>query len=299
MFIALILSVLIAAAVVLVVVAFGRQSHTAAVEDARFGILPGMSIRRNRWLYSAVLRPLTFGFNAYNRALPAPGLKATIQRYLITAGYPGDLDVVDFLTLCELVGLITSFVFTGLFFLGTGALYITILVPTLLLGTAAPYWWLKERAHNRTRQINRELPYGLDLIALSMGAGATFNEAVRTLVREDLKSPLNQEFRQVLGEIEMGRTRTEALLNFGQRIPLEELKSIVSAIIQGETLGTPLTDALRMQSNLLRLKRSVRAEKLAGEAAVKILLPSVLILISVLIMVLGPVIVRAVKGQLY
>jgi tight adherence protein C len=292
-------SILVFFAVALIVVAFGWQSRTAAVEDLKVGRLPGLALRRNRWLYSPLLRPLTFGFNAYNRFLPAPGLKATLHRLLITAGYPGELDVVDFLTVCELVGLLTCFSITGLFFLGAGAVYLTVAVPTLILGTLAPYWWLKDRAHNRTRRIDRELPYGLDLIALAMGAGSTFNEAVRTLVREDPQSPLNQELRQVLGEIEMGRTRTEALLNFGQRIPLEELKSIVSAIIQGETLGTPLTDALRMQSNLLRLKRSVRAEKLAGEAAVKILLPSVLILISVLIMVLGPVIVRAVKGQLY
>lgn len=291
--------VLIFAAVVLFVVSFAAQSRSAAELESRHQALPGLVVRRNRWLYSPILRPLTFVLNAYNRSLPAPKLKANMHRHLVTAGFPGDLEVVDFLTVCELVGLGVSFVITLLFYLGTHRVFATVAVPTLILGTMAPYWWLKDRGHSRTRQIARELPYALDLIGLSMGAGSTFAEAVRTLVRGDEDAPLNQEFRQVLGEIEMGRTRTEALTNFGRRIPLDELKSIVSAIIQGETLGTPLMEVLRMQSDLLRLKRSVRAEKLAGEAAVKILLPSLLVLISVLIMVLGPVIIRAVRGELY
>ena len=298
--VSVVVSVLVFAAVLLFVVAFARASRQAAEAEAGGYELQGLLRRRNRWLYSPILRPATFVLNAYNRALPAPRLKRALRRHLTTAGYPGDLDVVDFLTVCELTGLALSLAVTTLFFLGTRRINLfTVAAPTLVLGALAPYWWVKDRGRSRTRQIYRELPYGLDLIALSMGAGSTFAEAVRTLVREDATSPLNQELRQVLGEMEMGRMRTEALLNFGQRIPLEELKSIVSSIIQGETLGTPLADVLRMQSDLLRLKRSVRAEKLAGEAAVKILLPSVLILISVLILVLGPVIVRAVKGQLY
>lgn len=295
----IIVSVLIFAAVVLFILSFAWQSRQAAEVESREGALPGLAVRRSRWLYSPLLRPITFVFNAYNRSLPAPKMKARIHQLLVIAGYPGDLEVIDFLTVCELSGLAASVVLTTLFFLGTNRIHLTIAIPALILGTLAPYAWLRDRANSRTRQINRELPYGLDLIALSMGAGSTFNEAVRTLIRENTQSPLNQELRQVIGEIEMGRTRTEALMNFGRRIPLEELKSIVSAIIQGETLGTPLTDVLRLQSNLLRLKRTVRAEKLAGEAAVKILLPSILILISVLIMVLGPVIVRAVRGELY
>jgi len=298
--ISIVVSLLVFAAVLLFVMAFARQRSAAAEAETGVPALTGLIRRRNRWLYSPLLRPLTFVLGAYNRVLPAPRLKAAVRRHLITAGFPGDLDAADFLTVCELIGLTVSLVITTLFFLPGQKIYLfTVALPTFVLGLLAPYWWLKDRGRSRTRQIYREMPYGLDLIALSMGAGSTFAEAVRTLVREEDTSPLNQEFRQVLGEIEMGRTRAEALLAFGRRVPLDELKSIVSAIIQGETLGTPLTDVLRMQSDLLRLKRSVRAEKLAGEAAVKILLPSVLILISVLILVLGPIIVRAVKGQLY
>ena len=294
-----VVSILVFATIVLFVITFAAQSRASAEAESHESALPGLVLRRSQWLYSPLLRPITFFLNAYNRSMPAPKLKARIQEYLITAGYPGNLEVVDFLTLCELFGLATCFVITALFYFGTQRVHLTVAVPSLVLGTMAPYWWLKEKGYSRTQEISRSLPYGLDLIALAMGAGSTFTEAVRTLVRDDEESPLSQELRQVLGETEMGRTRTEALMNFGRRIPLEELKSIVSAIIQGETLGTPLTDVLRMQSDLLRLKRSVRAEKKAGEAAVKILLPSVLILISVLLMVLGPIIIRAVKGELY
>ena len=72
----------------------------------------------------------------------------------------------------------------------------------------------------------------------------------------------------------------------------------MAAIIQAEKLGSPLADVLKQQASLLRLQRSVRAEKLAAAASVRILVPSMLILLSVVLAVFSPVIIRAVKGEL-
>jgi tight adherence protein C len=156
-----------------------------------------------------------------------------------------------------------------------------------------------DKAGKRIRLISRHVPYALDLIALAMGAGATFTEAVRTVVREDPEHPFNVELNTVMAEIELGTTRAQALRNLADRIPLEGLRSIIAAIIQAEGLGTPLSDVLKQQSNLLRLQRSVRAEKLAAAASVRILVPSLLILISVVLTIFAPIIIRAVKGELF
>ncbi len=136
-------------------------------------------------------------------------------------------------------------------------------------------------------------------IALAMGAGATFTEAVRTVIREDPKHPFNVELNTVLAEVELGTTRQQALRNMADRVPLESLRSIVASIIQAEGLGTPLSDVLKGQATLMRLQRSVRAEKLAAAASVRILVPSLLILVSVVLTVFGPVIIRAIKGELF
>jgi len=167
------------------------------------------------------------------------------------------------------------------------------------LGFWFPLMTLGSKAKARVRAIAKKIPYALDLIALSMGAGGTFTEAVGTLVREDPTDEFNRELGQVLAEVELGKTRSEALLNMAERIPLESLRTIVGSILQAESLGTPLTDVLKSQANLLRHQRSVRAEKLAATASVRILIPSVLILLAVIIIVFAPMILRFFRGGFF
>ena len=169
----------------------------------------------------------------------------------------------------------------------------------LVFGFGGTVYGLFGQAAKRVRNISKRVPYTLDLISLAMGAGATFTEAVRTVVREDPTHPFNVELNTVLAEMELGTTRRQALASLSERIPLDGLRSIIAAVVQAEQLGTPLSDVLKQQADLLRLQRSVRAEKAAASASVRILLPGVLILMSVVLTVFGPVIIRALKGQLY
>jgi tight adherence protein C len=53
-------------------------------------------------------------------------------------------------------------------------------------------------------------------------------------------------------------------------------------------LGTPLSNIFRTQSDLLRVKRSQRAETIAGEAGVNMLLPGVLVMAAAVLIILGP-----------
>ncbi|MCK6485411.1 MAG: type II secretion system F family protein [Phycisphaerae bacterium] len=166
-------------------------------------------------------------------------------------------------------------------------------------GLYAPLYHLRARAAGRLRRIERRLPYALDLVSLSMTAGATFVEAVDSLTRDDPDDPLNEELRAMMTELELGRTRREALLGLSGRIPLESLRTVVTSVVSAEELGTPLADILKVQANLLRMARTHRAEKLAGEAAVKLLVPSMLILLSVVLTILAPFAVRFLRGDLY
>ena len=59
-------------------------------------------------------------------------------------------------------------------------------------------------------------------------------------------------------------------------------------MIQAEQLGTPLAGVFRTQADVLRLKRSQRAEAIAGEAGVKMLLPGVLVMAATVIVIIGP-----------
>ena len=72
------------------------------------------------------------------------------------------------------------------------------------------------------------------------------------------------------------------------RLADDEITSIIGSILQGEQLGTPLAHIFRTQSDVLRLKRTQRAETVAGEAGVNMLLPGVLVMAATVLIIIGP-----------
>ena len=283
--------------VVFVVGVFGQRGRAEMTPEREVALATGQADRRTAFETPA-LQPVMWLLLLLARAVQARQLKRKLRRVLVAAGSPSFYTPDEYLAVSMLWGLIAAAL------LETGNLLLAHSVSFALPavgfvgGTALAIYWLHTQAAKRIREISRRIPYTLDLIALAMGAGATFTEAAATVVAEDRRHPFNVELNTVLAEIELGSTRAQALRNLADRIPLETLRSIVAAVIQAESLGTPLADVLKQQASLLRLQRSVRAEKLAASASVRILVPSMLILMSVVLAVFAPIIIRAIKGRL-
>ena len=153
-------------------------------------------------------------------------------------------------------------------------------------------WWLRHRlavrANSRLRMIKRRMPFLLDLLTLLMEAGSSFLNAMRQAVEEFRGHPVAEEFGRVLADLNMGKTRVEAFQAMRDRLADDEITSIIGSILQGETLGTPLAHIFRTQADVLRIKRTQRAELVAGEAGVNMLLPGVLIMVSTVLIIIGP-----------
>lgn len=128
----------------------------------------------------------------------------------------------------------------------------------------------------------------LDLMTLLMEAGTTFLHSLEQAVGEYRGHPLSQEFSRVLTDMNLGKTRKQAFESMRDRLQDDEISSIISSMLQAEQLGTPLSGVFRTQADVLRLKRSQRAEAIAGEAAVKMLLPGVLVMAATVIVIIGP-----------
>jgi tight adherence protein C len=99
----------------------------------------------------------------------------------------------------------------------------------------------------------------------------------------------------VLADMNMGKTRAEAFQAMQDRLNDDEITSIIGTILQGENLGTPLANIFRTQADVLRIKRTQRAELLAGEAGVNMLLPGVLIMAATVLIILGPFLLNYLK----
>ena len=153
-------------------------------------------------------------------------------------------------------------------------------------------WFLRRRlaqaAEHRLTLIKRRLPYFLDLMTLLMEAGSSFLDALKQSVEEFEGHAISVEFGRVLTDMNMGKTRREAFHNLRGRLNDQEIDNIVGSIIQSEELGTPLAEVFRTQSDVLRLKRSQRAETIAAEAGVRMLLPGVLIMAAAILIIMGP-----------
>jgi len=288
---------LFAFVVLLVLAVFGQRGRTEITPQRQVALAVGHADRRTVFEIPFT-QPLVWLLLQAARWLRLKRSKAWLRERLMAAGSPNFYTPEEYLALSMLWGLVIAVVLEGGNFLLSGKLSAVLPPVGFLAGTAGAIYHLHGKASKRVRLISRRVPYTLDLIALAMGAGATFTEALRTVVAEDPEHPFNVELNTILAEIRLGTTRAQALRNLADRIPLESLRSIIAAIIQAEALGTPLSDVLKEQANLMRLQRSVRAEKQAAAASVRILLPSMLILLSVVLAVFGPILVRAWKGEL-
>src|SRR5262249_24362304 len=104
------------------------------------------------------------------------------------------------------------------------------------------------------------------------------------------------ELTIVQREIQLGRTPGEAIREFGNRVDLEEVRSLAAVILQSEKFGASLVKALRVHSEAFRTKRILDAEEMAQKAVVKLLFPTVLLILPALfIAVLGPALIMALE----
>ena len=233
------------------------------------------------------LQPLVQAFARFNRGAFVDQLPE-IGREIQAAGLARFWTAEEYLARIEIQALMLMplFVYVCTQIMGPAGIVLAILF-TILTG-----YLLRRRLRNTARYrlvlIKRRLPFLLDLVTLLMEAGSTFLQALKEAVDEFREHPVGVEFGRVLGELNMGKGRTAALESMRDRLHDDEITGIIGAIVQGEQLGTPLARIFRTQADVLRIKRSQRAETLAGEAAVKMLLPGILIMASTVLVILGP-----------
>lgn len=221
-----------------------------------------------------------------------------VYQLLETLGNPLRLTYADFLAICMIAS-----VALGLFGVLAGAAVgylmgtsIKIALAVGVFGVAAgfglPWFYLSSDASERVRSINKDLPYALDMLLLIIEGGGSVQEGLEVVARESSYGALREEFALVNQEVAHGAVLVDALGNLARRIPSDDIVVIVQAIGQGIRMGTPLARVLQEQSDLLRLKRTQRAEKLAKEAASKMTFPVVLIMVATFILVMGPAVIQ-------
>ncbi|MEM7828686.1 MAG: type II secretion system F family protein [Candidatus Aenigmatarchaeota archaeon] len=221
-----------------------------------------------------------------NERLVTPRYIEYINRNLTSAGFNRIKNAKIFICIQEYLFLL-SFIGLSIFFNARFALVFSIILLFL------PIFLLKRNVQKRQSMILLDLPFHIDLLTICIDAGIDFAAALEKIIKNGKPGPLMDEFNITLRKIKMGTSRGDALMEMAERINLNELSSIISAIVHADKMGTGMSNVLRIQANNLRIKRFQKAEKLAAEAPVKMLLPLLLFIFpSVFIILLSPIILR-------
>src|ERR1700720_1685333 len=176
--------------------------------------------------------------------------------------------------------------------------------PLLVFGMAAlagyllPDIWLTWRMHARQRLLRRALPDGLDLLVICVEAGLGLDQALLRVAQElNVAHPeLSDELQLVNLEMRVGKTRLDAMRELARRTGLDDIKALVSMLIQTERFGTSVAQSLRVHSDDLRTKRRQRAEEMAAKTTVK-MVPALVFFIfpALMVVILGPAIIAIMR----
>ncbi|MCP4356757.1 MAG: type II secretion system F family protein [Chloroflexi bacterium] len=165
------------------------------------------------------------------------------------------------------------------------------------LGWILPWMYLKSKADRRKDAVIKKLPDALDLMTICVDAGLVFNAAMQK-VDEKWDDPLANEFGRVIHEMQLGKSRRQALRDMADRTDVPDVTSFIAAVIQADQLGVGIGKVLRIQSEQMRVRRRQRAEEKAQQAPVKMMFPMVfLIFPSIFIVLLGPALFQILRNQ--
>jgi tight adherence protein C len=217
--------------------------------------------------------------NRLSKALPkSPKDLGRLRRQLAAAGY-NDLSAAVYYSaakwICPVVVGLLPLVF----------LSIGVLLPDLVLGRMV-------RKH--AKLIENGLPDVLDLMIVCIEAGSSLDQSIVKASDElELAHPaLAAELRIITTEIRAGKPRMEAFHNFSKRTKVEDVRALVTMLVQTDKFGTSVAQALRTHADTSRVKRRQRAEERAAKVGVKLVFPLALCVFpAVYIVCIGPAVI--------
>jgi len=228
-----------------------------------------------------------------------------LRKMFLKAGYRSEHSVIVFFGVKVFLTALLPFIFilVKFSFLRTLPSFTVMLVAIFLalIGFYVPNLWLRLKVDTRKEKILLGLPDALDLMVVCAEAGVGLDSAIHR-VGEEMKltnKPLCEEFKLLNLELRAGKLRRDALKNLALRTDLDDVRSLVTLLVQTERFGTSIAQALRVHSDSMRTKRFQRAEEIAAKLPVKLLFPLIFFIFpSLFVAILGPAILRVYRTLL-
>lgn len=249
-------------------------------------------------LYRRALAPLVARLVDLGRRFTPNGYGEGVRTKLNTLGQ-GTADQLDRFLAVRVLTIVAApvalvlttvvFPLTGLASLAFGG----FVALALVLGPDAI---LNRKVAERKQAVRSKLPDVLDLLTIGVEAGLGFEQALDRTI-DSVPGALSEEFGRMLGEVQAGSSRSDAMRALDARVALPEVHSFVLAVLQADSFGVSIGRILRGQADEMRIRRKQTAQESAQKAPVKMLVPMVFCIFpSLFVVVLGPAVINIARS---
>ena len=181
-----------------------------------------------------------------------------------------------------------------LLFNSKGYIYAPILALVTYFGAE---YYLDYKVKKRSEKLNYEAIFFLQVLVLTLESGKNLQGGI-ALTCKSIDSEISDEFKKTLNEVKLGKSLIESLESMKERIPSEEINTVLLNITQSTIFGNNIIDSLNNQIEYLRDKKLLNIKAKINKMPMKISVISVVFIIPiVLLVVLGPVIVNFLLGS--
>jgi len=309
-------AVLAAVSAAAIVFTFGMQLTDKKDMDSR---IKKVAIERERLRVEEISRLRGEDKNARRKAANSDTVKNIVERFslkkafadedtafkLAQAGYrsPSAITTLVFLRFVVPLGVTAIALFYFAFIITKDSplfLSISYAIAAGIVSSYLPVVLLKNKIAKRQQAIRSSWSDALDLILLCVESGMSIEHAFKKVAIEiSQQSPeLGEELTLTTAELSFLDQRSKAYDNLAQRTGLDEVKAVMTALIQSDKYGTSVGSSLRVMAEEGRDMRMMEAEKKAASLPPKLTVPLILFFLPVLfIMIMSPALIGAFAIQ--
>jgi tight adherence protein C len=247
----------------------------------------GIVLQYSRPFFKRYISPIV-GAMKYKKVI-----KEKYKRKLSSAGLNEIMTTEDFFSfkLFLIVGFPIVFLIVKYFMEADWPL--TAIPVVSVIGYFYPDLWISGKIELRQKEILMNMPFAVDMLALSVEAGLDFIAAMSKVTEKAKPSALVDEFNTIIKEIKIGANRAEALRNMAWRVDMVNVTSFTATLIAADSVGASIGPILKTLSKEIRQKKSSEIEKKGATAATKILFPMLFLIVpAVFIIVAAPIIIE-------
>jgi tight adherence protein C len=210
------------------------------------------------------------------------------------AGYRGRnaVRVFHFVQFTLGIGLLAAGSGVALWKSATGApgmqeIVLTATLPAFV-GYLAPRYWVARRRAARIQEIENGFPDALDMMLVCVEAGQSIDQAIIRVAAEIRASypALSEEYEVVAQELKAGKDKASVFRDLATRAGVADVASFTTVLIQSQSFGTSIAEALRVYAAEMRDKRVMRAEEKANKLPTKMTLATMMLTVPPLLVIL-------------